>query len=185
MAILQHEVDAVPWLSGTTPKADAIGWPTKSYTLAWDQIPDHKNIDFGGRTIYGAPHLWWATRGITLFDMFAPSGENKTFMHIDHIAGIYGGGSVAVLKSAPFQTCNYIDTIDYYNLFDDEISINTVSFIQQVNPYLDQFVRERASWQFSPTQLDPAQRGACFDDGKPKDYYLTDEPDRSWAVFVR
>ena len=187
LTVHEYESDAVQWLSGKTPIATSLNWPDKSYTLAWDQIPEHEHVAFGGQPNYRRPTIQWPTRGITLFDIFAPRGENKVWYGISHINGIYGGGSIAKLYSIPAETCNYGDTINYYGYYDgkDEQTLDTLAFREQFRPFIDGIIRERTAWQFSPNHVSPAHRGACWGLERTTDFFLQDDPNQSWSIFVR
>ena len=186
LAILQHEVDSVPWISGITPVAEGkYGYPKASYTLSLSQIPNHTILAFGGSSSGGRPKMDWHTTGHNLFEIFADPFNDVIYMDLEDDEGRWGHDIVALKQFVGFSTCNIADTINYRYLFSAEQYVSALVYRPRFNGWLDKYVRQKTYWNFSPGAFHPAEKGACYFDGTGNDYYLTEDPSISWALFVK
>ena len=177
---LQYESNPVPWGQGVTFSPEAKGFPTQSFSLSPDQIPEHTLIGFGGTkdkstTAIVSPTPIIGIRNINMAEVITALRDGPDY-HNEQYNWAHEQYSyiVDVKHGAAPKSCR---KSLFHSLTPEEAETVSSLYISRSDTGNDIF------WQFNQNMPNPNLNGACIDIYNHNEFTGADP--YAWGIFVK
>ena len=176
---LQYEDDPAPWGEGKLFAANAAGFPSESFSLSPDQIPEHTLTGFGGTRrkdlawAFGSPTPFVGIRNVDMAGVVAALRDGNDLYDIQYNWAHTDYQYIINVKHGEVPSnCNAGST---YSLSSNELANANSLTVTRSN------TGGRVFWQFNQNMDDPSNNGLCYYDTSIN----TDDSRLGWGIFVR